>query len=141
MNADGASALIDRGIRLVGIDYLSVGDPNAHLVRDIVRRRLATSIPALAAVVAAGPLGAAPQTVGFALIILTQLAQTVQAGRSRENLSGSVVGAVAGSGGLPGLSLVVPSVRRFLRLPAPTPGALLLSAATAPAAALLAEWV
>jgi arylformamidase len=32
LNADGANALIDRGIRLVGIDYLSVGDLNAHLL-------------------------------------------------------------------------------------------------------------
>jgi arylformamidase len=32
LNAEGANALVDRGIRLVGIDYLSVGDPNAHLV-------------------------------------------------------------------------------------------------------------
>jgi calcium-translocating P-type ATPase len=110
-----------------------------RLVRDIVRRGVATSAPALAAVLAAGPLGAAPQTVGFASIILTQLAQTVQAGRSHENLSGSVLAAVAGSGGLLGLSLILPPVRNFLRLPAPTPTGLLLSAATAPAAAVLAE--
>lgn len=30
LNADGASALIERDIRLVGIDYLSIGDPEAH---------------------------------------------------------------------------------------------------------------
>ncbi|HWE09555.1 MAG TPA: HAD-IC family P-type ATPase [Solirubrobacteraceae bacterium] len=112
---------------------------NGRLLRDIVRRGAATALPALVAVLAAGPLGAAPQTVGFASIILTQLAQTVQAGRSRDNLSGSVLAAVAASGGLLGVSLALPPVRRFLALPAPTPAALLLSAATAPAAAVLAD--
>lgn len=32
LNAEGANELVERGIRLVGIDYLSVGDPDAHLV-------------------------------------------------------------------------------------------------------------
>jgi arylformamidase len=32
LNAAGASALVDRGVRLVGIDYLSVGDPEAHTI-------------------------------------------------------------------------------------------------------------
>jgi arylformamidase len=31
LSADGARALVDRGVRLVGIDYLSVGDPDTHL--------------------------------------------------------------------------------------------------------------
>jgi arylformamidase len=30
LNADGARALVDHSVRLVGIDYLSVGDPDAH---------------------------------------------------------------------------------------------------------------
>lgn len=30
-NEEGAKALIDRGVRLVGIDYLSIGDPGAHV--------------------------------------------------------------------------------------------------------------
>jgi arylformamidase len=30
LNGDGARALIDRGIQLVGIDYLSIGDPESH---------------------------------------------------------------------------------------------------------------
>ncbi|HWE13761.1 MAG TPA: HAD-IC family P-type ATPase [Solirubrobacteraceae bacterium] len=110
-----------------------------RLLRDIVRRGAATGLPALAAVLAARPLGAAPQTVGFASIILTQLSQTVQAGRSRDNLSGSVLAAVAGSGAMLGAALVVPPVRRFLALPAPTLSALLLSAATAPAAVVVAD--
>jgi arylformamidase len=32
LDAEGANELVDRRIRLVGIDYLSVGDPDAHLV-------------------------------------------------------------------------------------------------------------
>ena len=31
MSCDGARALIGRGVRLVGIDYLSIGDPQVHL--------------------------------------------------------------------------------------------------------------
>lgn len=31
LSADGAGALIERGVQTVGIDYLSVGDPDAHL--------------------------------------------------------------------------------------------------------------
>ena len=36
LGSDGADALIERGVRLVGIDYLSIGDPNAH--RSLLRR-------------------------------------------------------------------------------------------------------
>jgi arylformamidase len=32
LNADGAEALVKRGVRLVGIDYLSIGDAPAHVV-------------------------------------------------------------------------------------------------------------
>jgi arylformamidase len=31
LNAEGANALIERGVRLVGIDYLSIGDAEAHV--------------------------------------------------------------------------------------------------------------
>ena len=30
LDARGASALIERGLSLAGIDYLSIGDPDAH---------------------------------------------------------------------------------------------------------------
>ncbi|HZE06073.1 MAG TPA: HAD-IC family P-type ATPase, partial [Solirubrobacteraceae bacterium] len=110
-----------------------------RLTRDVVRRGLATATPALAAVLAAGPMGAATRTVGFASIIVTQLAQTVQAGRSRESLSGSVMAGVAGSGGVLAASLALPPLRRFLGLAAPTPQGLMLTAATAPASMALAS--
>jgi arylformamidase len=32
LSSDGAEALIGRGVRLVGIDYLSIGDPAAHVL-------------------------------------------------------------------------------------------------------------
>ncbi|MFN2471552.1 MAG: cyclase family protein [Gaiellaceae bacterium] len=32
LTADGAELLVERGVRLVGLDYLSVGDPDAHRV-------------------------------------------------------------------------------------------------------------
>jgi arylformamidase len=32
LTGDGAQLLLDRGVRLVGLDYLSVGDPDAHRV-------------------------------------------------------------------------------------------------------------
>jgi hypothetical protein len=96
---------------------------------------VATGVPALAAVLLAAPLGAAPSTVGFASIILTQLAQTVQAGCSREQLSPSVPGALGGSGGMLVLALTFPPLRR---LPRSTPQALLLSAVMVPAAVILA---
>lgn len=31
LSADGARALLDRDVRLVGIDYLSIGDPGTHV--------------------------------------------------------------------------------------------------------------
>jgi arylformamidase len=32
LSSDGAEALIGRGVLLVGIDYLSIGDPTAHVL-------------------------------------------------------------------------------------------------------------
>ena len=32
LTGDGAQLLLDRGVKLVGLDYLSVGDPDAHRV-------------------------------------------------------------------------------------------------------------
>jgi hypothetical protein len=72
--------------------------------------------------------------VGFSSIIVTQLAQTFQMGRVQDTLSSSVTGAIAGSLGMLGLAVGVPPIRTFLGLAAPTPVALLLTAATAPAA-------
>jgi calcium-translocating P-type ATPase len=109
-----------------------------QLVASIARRGVATAAPALLAVLAAPLLGAPASTVAFGSIIATQLGQTVQSGRVRDTLSAPVVGAVAGSGGVLGLSLVLPPLRGFLQLPPATLTSLGLVAATAPAAMVLA---
>jgi arylformamidase len=38
LDGSGADALVGRGVRLVGIDYLSIGDPDAH--HALLRRRV-----------------------------------------------------------------------------------------------------
>jgi cation-transporting P-type ATPase I len=110
-----------------------------QLLSGIIRRGVATAAPALLAVLAAPLLGAPASSVAFGSIIVTQLAQTVQSGRVRDTLSAPVIGAVAASGGVLSLSLSLPPLRAFLSLPAPTASSLLLTAATAPAAMLLAS--
>jgi calcium-translocating P-type ATPase len=110
-----------------------------RLMRDILRRGAATALPAIAAVLAAPLLGAAPQTVGFASIIVTQLAQTLRTSQGQGRPSPPVLTAIAGSGAVLGLSLTVPTLRRFLGLAAPTPAALGLAVATGPAAVMLAD--
>jgi magnesium-transporting ATPase (P-type) len=128
---------VERDLSAVGREGAASFDE--RLRHDVLRRGVATAAPALAAVLAATPLGAAPQTVAFASIIVTQLAQTVQAGFSQDQLSPSVLGALVGAGGMLGLSLLVGPVRRFLALPPTSLRSLALSAATTPAATLLAE--
>jgi calcium-translocating P-type ATPase len=108
-----------------------------QLVRAIATRAIATAVPALAAVVAAPLVGGQASAIAFGSIVCTQLAQTVQAGVSRGQLSLPVIGAFAGSGGVTALSFALPPLRRFLGLPVPTAGSLALIAATGPAAALL----
>lgn len=105
---------------------------------DLLRRAVATAVPSLAAVLVAPVLGAAPQAVAFGSVIVTQLAQTWQAGRRRGHLGGPMLAALGGSGGVLLLALGLPPLRRFLALPAPTPAAFGLAAATAPAAIALA---
>ncbi len=110
-----------------------------RLLSGIVRRGAATAVPSLAAVLAAPLLGAQAPVVAFGSIILTQLAQTLQSGGVDERSSRSVTMAVAGSGGVLGLSLALAPLRRFLALPAPSPQSLLLVAATVPGALVLAR--
>jgi magnesium-transporting ATPase (P-type) len=114
------------------------GSFDRRLVRDILRRGTATAVPALGAVLAASAIGASATTVGFASIIVTQLAQTLQAGYSQNQLSPSVIAAIGGSGGLVAGTLALPPLRRFLGLAPPTPVSVALILASAPAATLLA---
>ncbi len=113
-------------------------DFDAPLRRDILRRGAATALPALGAFLAMGAGGPA-QTVAFASIVVTQLAQTLDAGRSEGRVSPSVAGAIAGSGALLAATLTVAPMRAFLGLAAPTPAAAGLIVLTAPAAVLLSR--
>ncbi len=92
------------------------------LRRDTIRRGVATAVPSLAAYLAmhrlAGPQEAS--AVGFAGVICTQLAQTVDVGRGEGILSRSVVGAVGGSLVLLGLAVGLPPVRNLLGIHSPS---------------------
>jgi hypothetical protein len=61
------------------------------------------------------------RSVAFASIVTTQLAQTLDAGRSEGTLTRPVVGAVAGSLGVLIAAFSVPPLRSFLHLVLPSP--------------------
>ncbi|MEJ7804263.1 MAG: HAD-IC family P-type ATPase, partial [Candidatus Limnocylindria bacterium] len=103
------------------------------LRNDILRRGIATAAPALAAHLIALRSGGLPlaRTVAFASIITTQLAQTLDVGRSEGGISRSVLGAVTGSVGLLVATVAVRPLRDFLMLGLPGPlGLALVGAAT-----------
>jgi cation-transporting P-type ATPase I len=83
-------------------------------------------VPALGAYLVADRWRAQPQTVAFASIVSTQLAQTLDLGRLDGRISGSVGAAVAGTAALLALSLMLPSLQGFFGLAAPSPAALAL---------------
>jgi hypothetical protein len=95
---------------------------DSGLRRDALHRGLATGIPSLAAYMLAhaqaGPLPAG--AVGFASVITTQLAQTLDAGRVQGFLSPTVVGAVGGSLALLAATYALPPVRSMFGLTLPT---------------------
>lgn len=109
--------------RLAGLARERASALDQPLCNDIARRGIFTGGPSLAAYLAALATGGLPQarTVAFASVVGAQLAQTADMGWSEGNLSRPVVGAIAGSAGLLGLTLAVPSVRTFLGFAAPTP--------------------
>lgn len=110
------------------------------LRNDVVRRGLSTALPALGAFAALLPFGLPQaQTVAFASIVTTQLAQTLMAGRVEGGLTRPVLGAVGGSAGMLALVLTVPALRNILLLAAPTPLSWGLIALTAPAAILMSQ--
>jgi len=100
---------------------LSWPDGDTGLRRDVLRRGIATARPTLAAYLLmhglAGPLQAS--AVGFASVILTQLAQTLDTGRVEGTLSRSVAAAVAASVAMLLGTLWVRPIRRFLGLTNP----------------------
>jgi magnesium-transporting ATPase (P-type) len=111
---------------------------DAPLRNDIVRRAIATSVPTFAAFLAAARLrrSTAP-TVGFVSVVATQLAQTLDLGRSGARLTPSVVAAVAASAGAVALVVGLPAGRAFLGFaPLTLPGALLVAGACVAATVL-----
>jgi cation-transporting ATPase I len=97
------------------------------LRKDVLLRAGATIIPSLTAFALALPGGTAQaQTVAFGTAIGSQLAQTMDSGRSETGLTKSVVGAVGTSLALLVASVMVPGGRTLLSLAIPSVGSLLL---------------
>jgi magnesium-transporting ATPase (P-type) len=100
------------------------------LLNDVIRRGTATAAPSLAAYLLARNAGSLPQarSVAFATIVATQLAQTLDAGRTAGGLTRTVGGAVASSAGVLIAAFTVTPLSNFLALAAPTPVGWLLVA-------------
>ncbi len=112
---------------------------DAPLFREVIRRGLATALPSLAAYLITLNTGTLPQAraVAFTSIVVTQLAQTLMAGRSEGHLTRPVLGAVSGSLGVLVAAFSIPPLRQFLSLVIPPPSAWLLVGASALAALLV----
>jgi magnesium-transporting ATPase (P-type) len=108
---------------LAGLDREGEAAFDKPLRNDVLRRAIASALPALGSFFLTARIGTLPeaQAVAFASIIATQLAQTLDTGWSEGNLTRSVLGAVAGSAGVLVVALTVPSVRNFLTLVVPSP--------------------
>ncbi len=96
---------------------------DAPLRRDVIRRGLATALPSLAAYLLTLRMGALPQaqTVAFASIVATQLAQTLDLGWAEGTVPRSVLAAVLGSSALMVVALTVPPLQNLLGLVALSP--------------------
>jgi calcium-translocating P-type ATPase len=101
--------------RLAGLDREGATALDKPLRNDIIRRAMLSAIPALVsyALMLKRPDA---RTVAFASIVATQLAQTLDEGRAEGRLTKSVLGAVAGSGGMLVAALMLPSWRHILNL-------------------------
>ena len=108
---------------LAGLAREGASALDTPLRNDILRRGLATALPSLAAYIVM--LGRADlpqaQAVAFASVIVTQFAQTLDAGRTEGGLTRIVLGAVGGSFAVLLATVTIPPVRSFLSLVMPTP--------------------
>jgi len=93
------------------------------LKTEIRERAFATSGPALAAFFLARRSGSIEmaRSVGFATIVSTQLALTLEHSQSRGTLTRTVMGAVAASGAAAVALLTIPALRRIFGFQLPTP--------------------
>jgi magnesium-transporting ATPase (P-type) len=101
------------------------------LRRAILRRGIATTIPAFVAYLSASrtPDLGRRRAVAFITVVGGQLAQTVDLGRAEGRLSPEVLQAVAASAAFVGAAVTFPPFQRFLGLGTPGPFGLALSAA------------
>lgn len=93
------------------------------LYNDILRRGALTAGPSLAAYALSLGTGtpAQAQTVAFATVVGTQLAQTLDVGWSEGHLTRSIVLAIGGSAALTGAAIALPPLRTLLGLAVPGP--------------------
>jgi calcium-translocating P-type ATPase len=119
--------------RLAGLAREGTSALDTALRRDVVRRGVLTAGPTLAAFVAARRLGGTElaNAVAYSTVIATQLAQTLDVGRTEGMLSRSVLSAVAGSTGFLVTTLAVPVLRDALGLGVLSPAGWLLVGAGA----------
>jgi cation-transporting ATPase I len=106
----------------------ALGGPLRH---EILRRALATTLPSLASyLLVLGTRGLAEaRAVAFASVVTTQLAQTLDMGRSEGRVTKAVLGAVTGSLAVLAVTFTVPPLRAFFNLVMPSPmGWLLIGA-------------
>ncbi len=114
---------------------------DAPLRADVLRRGVATALPTLGAYLLARctlSTGAAG-SVAYMSVVATQLAQTIDLGRSEGRLTGPVLSAVGGSVGALAVTLAVPPARTFLGLAPPTAAGVMLAAAASGLAVVLAR--
>jgi len=114
---------------------------DAPLRRSIAYRGLATSLPSFAAYALSSRTGdpARRRAVAFTSIVGTQLAQTLDLGRSEGRLSREVLGAVGASAAFVAACLAFPPLQRFLGLAVPTPLGLALCGAAGLAAVAISR--
>ncbi len=124
------------GLRREGASAL-----DTPLRNDIFRRATATALPALASyIVTLGLCGMAEaRSVAFASVIVTQLAQTLDAGRTEGGLTKAVFGSVVASFSVLAATFTVPLLREFFGLVFPSPLGLLLIGGGALAAVVLSR--
>ena len=79
------------------------------------------------------------QAVAFNSIVGTQLAQTLDFGRTEGQLSGEVLTAVAATASIVALAFALPPLRAFLGLALPTPAGAALCLAAAPASVAISR--
>ncbi|WP_236600325.1 HAD-IC family P-type ATPase [Ktedonobacter sp. SOSP1-85] len=108
--------------RLAHLSREGTGALNRTLRFDVLRRGLATALPSLLSYLITRLTGTLPQarSVAFASVVITQLAQTLDAGRAEGTLTPSVLTAVGGSVGVLAAAFTVAPLRTFLGLALPS---------------------